>query len=112
MYLQYLLARRRVLENWRKYVEALCAVAKALLGEARVIVFGSVARGDWAPDSDIDVLIVSPNAPDDPWKRAEISLALKDAAGEASSVLELHIVTPRQYEDWYKKFIDAEVEIC
>ncbi|MGC9170490.1 MAG: nucleotidyltransferase domain-containing protein [Thermoproteus sp.] len=112
MYLQHYVTRRRVLENWRTYVERLCTPARALLGEARVAVFGSVARGDWAPDSDIDVLIISPNAPEDPWRRAEISKALKDAAGEASTVLELHIVTPRQYEEWYKKFIDKEIDIC
>jgi len=112
VHLKHYIARRHVLENWRTYVERLCQPAKALLGDAKIIVFGSVARGNWAPDSDIDVLVISPNAPEDPWRRAEISLALKDAAGEAATALELHIVTPQQYHNWYKKFIDAEVEIC
>jgi len=27
-------------------------------------------------------------------------------------LLELHIVRPEQYLGWYKRFIDAEVEVC
>jgi len=63
MYIEGGLRRRGVLENWRLYVERLCGKALELLGMVRVVVFGSVARGDWSADSDIDVLIISPNAP-------------------------------------------------
>jgi Predicted nucleotidyltransferases len=69
-----------------------------LLGDARVLVFGSAAWGDWTADSDIDVFVVSPNAPEDAWKRAEVAAALRKAAGEAAALLELHIVTPEQYK--------------
>ncbi len=112
MYIEGGLRRREVLENWRLYVERLCGKALELLGVVRVVVFGSVARGDWSADSDIDVLIISPNAPEDPWERARIVVALREAASEAASLLELHIVTPEQYLRWYKKFIDVEIEIC
>jgi len=83
-----------------------------LLGEVRVVVFGSVARGDWSADSDIDVLVISPNAPEDPWERAKVAAALREAAGEAAALLELHIVRPEQHLGWYRRFIDAEVEVC
>jgi len=78
-----------------------------LLGEVRVVVFGSVARGDWPADSDINVPVISPNAPEDPWKRAKVAAALREAA-----LLELHIVRLEQYLGWYRRFIDAEVEVC
>ncbi len=112
MHIERGLRRRQVLESWRRHVKRLCVRAAELLGEARVLVFGSVARGDWSADSDIDVLVVSPNAPEDPWRRAEVATALREAAGEAASLLELHIVRPEQYLGWYRRFIDAEVEVC
>ncbi|AKT35678.1 putative nucleotidyltransferase [Pyrobaculum sp. WP30] len=112
MYVERGLRWREVLERWRLYVERLCRRARELLGEVRVVVFGSVARGDWSADSDIDVLVISPNAPEDPWERAKVAAALREAAGEAAALLELHIVRPEQYLGWYKRFIDAEVEVC
>jgi len=29
-----------------------------------------------------------------------------------AALLELHIARPEQYLGWYKRFIDAEVEVC
>jgi hypothetical protein len=49
MYVERGLRWRRILEGWRQYVERLCAKARELLGEARVVVFGSVARGTEPP---------------------------------------------------------------
>nr|KJR72789.1 MAG: DNA polymerase subunit beta [Thermoproteus sp. AZ2] len=112
MYIERGLWRRRILENWRSYLAGVCKRAAELLGEVRVVVFGSVARGDWAPDSDIDVLVISPAAPDDAWERAAVASALREAAGEAAPLLELHIVKPEQYLNWYKRFIDVEVVVC
>ena len=71
-----------------------------------------MAREDWSADSDIDVLVISPNAPEDPWERAKVAAALKEAAGEVAALLKLHIVRPERYLGWYKQFIDAEVEVC
>jgi predicted nucleotidyltransferase len=45
MYIERGLRLREVLESWRLYVERLCQRARELLGEVRVVVFGSVARG-------------------------------------------------------------------
>ena len=77
MYKERGLRRRKVLEGWRLYVERLCQRAREMLGEVRVVVFGSVARGDWSADSDIDVLVISPNAPEDTWERAKVAAALR-----------------------------------
>ncbi len=45
-----------------------------LPGVRAAVVFGSVARGDWNKWSDIDVLIVADDLPDDPLKRMDLSL--------------------------------------
>lgn len=60
------------LEVW----EALLAEAREYarrvreaLGEAQVFLYGSVARGNFNVESDIDLLVVSPNLPRDPLER-------------------------------------------
>lgn len=37
----------------------------------RVYLFGSKARGDAGPDSDYDILLVVPESPDPPYRRAQ-----------------------------------------
>jgi predicted nucleotidyltransferase len=49
MYVERGLRWREVLERWRLCVERLCWRAGELLGEVRVVVFGSVARGVGLP---------------------------------------------------------------
>lgn len=51
--------RRRYLENWRTYATEICREARKHLDDARVVVFGGAVRGDWTPDSDIDILVVT-----------------------------------------------------
>ena len=74
----------------------------------RVVLFGSVARGDFRVDSDVDVLIITELA-EDIWKRAEIALKIQERLGFGDPI-ELHIVTPKIYEEWYKKLIDVYEE--
>ena len=45
-----------------------CAVARAVGDEVhpdRVILFGSRARGDFGPDSDVDLLVITDSGPRD-----------------------------------------------
>jgi predicted nucleotidyltransferase len=44
----------------------------------KVILFGSQARGEAGPDSDVDLLVVMPVEGSIPEKRLEIALALPD----------------------------------
>ena len=44
----------------------------------RIILFGSAARGDAGPDSDIDLLVVLPEAPNKRQAAIEIRRALRD----------------------------------
>ncbi|ACB39449.1 nucleotidyltransferase domain-containing protein [Pyrobaculum neutrophilum] len=111
-WLEAAMRRRKYLENWRTYAAEICREARRHLGDARVVVFGSVVRGDWTPDSDIDILIISEKAPQDPTERAKINTALREAIGDYAAPFEFHYATPRQYAEWYSRFIDAKAEIC
>ena len=51
--------RREYFANFVKYAERVKEAVKRLDPDARVIIFGSVVRGDVRPDSDIDLLIIT-----------------------------------------------------
>lgn len=53
--------RERLIQRARAFTDAL----PAGLGVRAVAVFGSVARGDFDDDSDVDVLVVAEGLPDD-----------------------------------------------
>lgn len=53
------------------------------LGEARVFLYGSVARGDFNLESDIDLLVVSPHLPQDPLERLALLQGLNPGRVEA-----------------------------
>lgn len=65
-------ALRLRMAAWKALLEEARAYAKRVretLGEAQVYLFGSVARGSFGPESDIDLLVVSPRLPKDPLER-------------------------------------------
>ena len=101
--------RKAILANARKYVEEIKKICVEEFDKnCRVILFGSVARGSHRIDSDIDVLVVTELA-SDVWKRAEIAVRIREKLGFGDPI-ELHIVTPKIFEEWYKKFIDVYQE--
>ncbi len=65
----------------RKY----CEIVRDMLGERllSIMLFGSIARGDWDKDSDIDILIVAEGWDDKPaWVRIEELRRAKEALEE------------------------------
>ncbi len=104
--------RKKYFDNWRYYAKVIKDLAIKELGEVKVIVFGSVVKGDYHPAlSDIDVLIVSPNMPESNLERAKIKVRILDRIGKWNP-FEIHLVNPKEYE-WYRKFIllDKYVEV-
>ena len=98
--------RKEILAHARDYVREIKEICvKEIDKNCRVILFGSIARGNHRIDSDIDVLIITELA-NDIWKRAEIAVKIHGGLG-FSDPLELHIATPKIYEEWYKRFIDV-----
>lgn len=57
--------RRALLERARRFADA----CRHRVVVSAVVVFGSVARGDWNDESDIDVLVVADDLPDAPLER-------------------------------------------
>ncbi len=94
--------RRKYFENLDHYLGVISDRVRKLLPDARVYLFGSVVEGRIHPLSDIDVAIVSKNAPK---KVSEIAkLKLKVLEGFEFSPFELHILTEEEWE-FYKKFV-------
>ena len=61
----------------------------------RIILFGSRARGDATPDSDVDLLVVMPVTGSRRDKQLEIRLALH--RGFATVPTDVLVVTPQEY---------------
>jgi len=100
---------RKYYENYRAYADRIKVVVKKHDPDARVILFGSIIRGNARPDSDIDVLVVTKLAGNvDERMRLRVSIARE--IGECTP-FEIHIVTPEEYEEWYRRFIDRYVEV-
>lgn len=48
------------------------------LGATRVIVYGSVARGEATIDSDVDLLVIAPSGENSYWRMARARAAVRD----------------------------------
>ena len=104
------------LEEWRKYyekpleyAEKIKSIVRKLDPEAKVILFGSIVKGGMRPDSDIDVLIITRLA-SNVNTRMKLRVSIAREIGDCTP-FEMHIVTLEEYESWYKKFIDKQVEV-
>jgi len=109
-----LLIERRIKEekyfkDYLNYVRKIKKIATKLLGKVRVLVFGSVIKGQAEPGSDIDVLIISPKLKDSKKKSEIRAQIFKKGFG---SPFEIHLVTPEEYQNWYRYFIkEDQIEI-
>jgi len=108
--------RLRVMKEWRKYyenplkyVKAIKDIVKKADPEARVMIFGSLIKEGLRPDSDIDVLIITKLAANT-QNRLKLRTTIANAIGD-STPLEIHIITPEEYENWYAKTLDKHIEI-
>ncbi|MCX8183097.1 MAG: nucleotidyltransferase domain-containing protein [Crenarchaeota archaeon] len=94
---------RRTLEALSNPVEVGREVKKLVLKfwpNARVYVFGSSVRGKYTASSDIDILIVSDDV------NYEEALKIKAKIYVTLDYpIEIHMATPKQFADWYMRFI-------
>jgi predicted nucleotidyltransferase len=97
--------KERYFKNWRFYLKKIKREAKKILGKkTKVFLFGSFVKGDFGPQSDIDVLIVSENLPENFNEITKIRTKIKSKVG-VFSPFQLHLATPEEFEGWYKNFI-------
>ncbi|WP_054842886.1 nucleotidyltransferase domain-containing protein [Vulcanisaeta distributa] len=99
--------RDRILSNIDYYLDRIKDVVLRLDPNAELMLIGSYVRGNFKPDSDVDVLIISDVYGDDPHKYVELIMnIIKEVGDEALMVFEFHVVSRRAYNEWYSKFID------
>ena len=102
--------RRRILRNLEDILIKIRDLSREEDDEAKTLLFGSIVEGNFRPDSDIDILIISEKASDPMW-RARLRIKIYKEVG-GRDFLELHIVTPYEYDNWFRRFIkDKYIEV-
>lgn len=94
--------------NYAEYGGKIKEIAKRILDNdsARVIIFGSVVKGTWIPNtSDIDILIVSEKVENRASWQSKIRTKILGELGDYFAPLEIQFATPETYRDWYSHFI-------
>jgi predicted nucleotidyltransferase len=84
-----------------RYLEILSQIYREQI--SKVILLGSVARGDFSPESDIDLLIVTANGGQN--LKDEISMACFDIMLETEVILSPLVMDEETYE-WHKQYRD------
>jgi predicted nucleotidyltransferase len=104
----YIEEGKRALEALRRYREVARRVKELVAGiisGARVFVFGSALTGRYTAASDIDILIVA-------GVDRETAARLKaEIYKQVDAPVEIHVVTPEQFERWHRRFVDALEEV-
>lgn len=101
--------KKEYFENYKFYCQKIKREAKEILGEVEVLVFGSIVRGKFSPNSDIDILIISKNLSENQEERAKIRTEIKSKISPFSP-FQIHLATPKEYQNWYQKFIKGDFE--
>ena len=91
----------------RTVQEYLVAVRRSGLDARRAVLFGSYARGDARPDSDVDILVIAPEF-DGPYDKSRIDL-LWALRAQTDSRIEPIAVGERQ---WREDDASAIIEIA
>lgn len=95
--------KEKYFKNYLAFVKIVKERAQNILPDVKVLIFGSVIKGEYLPSSDIDILIISEKVPPEIFAQTKIKYELlKDFE---ANPFELHLVTPKVFENWYKLFI-------
>ena len=90
-----------MLRNYREVAHKVKEIVRRLDPDAEVYLFGSVPRGEYTESSDIDVLVVTEKLDLKDRMRLEVYRSVE-------APVELHVVSRKQLEKWYKRFIREE----
>ena len=104
IYIEYARKLSLLLEDPKKFLEEVKREIVKELPEARVYLFGSVARGRYTAASDIDILVVVKDL--DEARAEKLKIEIKKRYPWAP--LELHIVDYEIFKKWYKRFVSKE----
>jgi HEPN domain-containing protein/predicted nucleotidyltransferase len=96
----------RQLNNYREVAREVKSMVNAVWSDAKVYVFGSVTKGKQTAASDIDILIVV-----DGVTQEQAYLTEAKIYSAIDAPIELHVATPKEFVNWYTRFIDKLEEI-
>ena len=82
-------------------------ITKQLVPDAKIILFGSRARGDYTKESDFDIAVITPQATD---KRTLFSKLNKAIYQEIRKPIDLVLYTPEEYEQGKYGFLPELIE--
>lgn len=89
-----------------KYARIIKEEANKILGDVKVYIFGSIVKGNYSVNSDIDLLVIAKEIR--PEERGKIIASLLNSVGFFSP-FEIHLITNEVFENWYKRFIKEDV---
>ncbi len=97
-------------ENYDLLIKALSNKFGA--GLKAIVLFGSRARGEAAPDSDHDLFLVVEDLPEDPLSRARLVRgSLRECLSDLPGAMNLHAKTPGEFEaDLTPLYLDVCVD--
>jgi len=97
------------LEDRKEAVKELERAARRVLGRrAKVVPFGSVAKGRAVPGSDLDVMVISEDVPSSIRERAEVAHRILREAGLSEEDVDLLIMSPEEFESWGRLLLGSE----
>ena len=102
--LEKLIEWRKYRRNPLLYAQKIKNVAQKHDRNAKVILFGSLIKRRQKPDSDIDILVITKLA-GKVKERIKLRLEIAAEIGE-NTPFQIHMATPQEYQNWYRKFID------
>ncbi|MEM2608069.1 MAG: nucleotidyltransferase domain-containing protein [Thermoproteota archaeon] len=103
-YFDILMKRAEMVKNWKKYVGEVAKAVKSLLPDSRIYVFGSVVKGEYTGGSDVDILIVSKEAPRSSLERVKIRMMIEESANlPPYHPFEFHIVDEEEGKRYFSK---------
>ena len=96
-------------KNFSKYAKIIKKEAEKVVGKRiKGYVFGSILKKDEIPQ-DIDILLIS--QPFEDYRiRRKIRIKIFEKL-KTISPFEIHLITPDQYQNWYRFFIKEKIEI-
>lgn len=98
--------QKKYLQNPRSFGKEIKKTILKLLPDAKVLLFGSVIKGESKPDSDFDVLVITSQKFPDVFARAKIKGEILKHFPD--SPLEIHLTNIRQFKEWYSRFIKGD----
>lgn len=79
--LKYRMQQAKLLEQWKEWSKRIAGVARRIMGECKVFVFGSAIEGKATGGSDVDILIICRNLLESRKERAELIAKIEEEAG-------------------------------